>query len=78
MNKLFKGTAIKKGNEMLALVKHGNVFHAIIHIKAKDEYVVCYDYNTSDGTWIEGHYCKIYEVALKVLVRLLSKEENHV
>ena len=71
MNELFN-VAVQEGRELLTLVKQGNMYHAIIHLINKDEYVACYNYDISNGSWGQGHYCMTHEGAIKALVDILQ------
>jgi len=56
---------VKDGYEMLALVNRGdNHFDAIIDRKSKFRpFVVCLNYDITDGTWGQGEYFEKYEIA---------------
>lgn len=69
MNKLFTGVVVKDGYTMLALIADGDAFHAIIHRNKMDDYVFCYAYDITDGSWGQGHYCDTYAQAAKELAK---------
>lgn len=66
-NDIFAGAVVKEGYTMLALVSDGDLFHAIIRREKMGDFVYCYAYDIKDGSWGQGHYCKIYAEAANEL-----------
>lgn len=67
---------VKDGYEMLALVNRGdNHFDAIIDRKSKFQpFVVCLNYDITDGTWGQGAYFEKYEIAKNYLADRMRNE----
>jgi hypothetical protein len=67
---------VKDGYEMLALVNRGdNHFDAIIDRKSKFQpFVVCLNYDITDGTWAQGEYFEKYEIAKNYLADRMRNE----
>lgn len=72
MNKLFGGVVVKDGYTMLALVNDGDLFHAIIKRERMQDFVFCYCYDVTDGTWGNGVYCQTYAQAAERLAQHLA------
>lgn len=71
MNNPFSGVAVKDGYTMLALVNDRDVFYAIIRRESMKDYVFCYAYDPTDGTWGNGFYFTTYTAAAKALAERL-------
>lgn len=74
MVKNFDGVKVKEGYELMLLMKvaHGNHYNAIIHREKPDDYVFCTNYDITDGTWGQGHYCTKYSGALDEFMAYIS------
>ena len=75
MKKNFDGIVVKEGYELKMFMKpkYGNYCIAIIHREAVDDYVFCTGYDTTDGSWGQGHYCLQYVHAIDLIVEYLRK-----
>ena len=71
-NDLFKGVVVKEGYTMMALVADGGYFNAIIRREKTKDYVFCFSYDVTDGTWGQGYYCGTYAEAKAELARHIA------
>lgn len=74
MVKNFDGVVVKEGYELMLLMKSwcGNMYLAIIYRERTDDFVFCTNYDITDGTWGQGHYCVKYGGALEEFARYLD------
>lgn len=44
-------------------------YHAIIYRERTQDYVFCYHYDITDGTWGQGYYCSSFNGAMEQMLR---------
>ena len=66
-NEVFGGVVVRPGNILLSLVLDSPYWHAIIKRESTGEYVYCFAYDITDGTWGNGHYFSSYSDAVSCM-----------
>lgn len=62
---------VKENYTLRVLIKDSyGTYHAIIYRERTDDYVFCYHYDITDGTWGQGHYCSSFRGAMEQLLRI--------
>ena len=52
---------VKENYTLRVLIKDSyGTYHAIIYRERTDDYVFCWNYDITDGTWGQGHYCATF------------------
>jgi len=52
---------VKENYTLRVLIKDSyGTYHAIIYRERTDDYVFCWNYDITDGTWGQGHYCSTF------------------
>lgn len=61
---------VKENYDLRTLIKdeHG-VYHAIVYREKTEDYVFCYHYDITDGTWGQGHYCSSFNGAMEQMLK---------
>lgn len=68
---------VKKNFTLLVLIKDSyGTYHAVIRRERTQDYVFCWNYDSTDGTWGQGHYCTNYTGVMKALTESLGPLSN--
>ncbi len=63
---------VKENYKLCALIQDRyGAYHAIIYRKRTEDYVFCWNYNVTNGTWGQGHYVTTFESAVAVMKEVL-------
>ena len=69
----FHEIVVKDDYEIVGLIRdpraYTNRYHAVIHRVSVDDYVYCYCYDITDGTWGQGYYFGSFDEAVKEMGR---------